>query len=370
MFNSPMLLDFNSNGNSQQKRSKITKACDNCRRRRVKCDGVPEGCGGCRAAKTQCVYTTSNTKRGPPKGYVEVIEDRLGKIENMLAGIVRKKKKNVAPLPSSDNASASTSAPRAPVPSHSDNDDSHDDDDDNDNDDDDRASTYSDDLVKVKQQSPASPALRPARSSTPTTRAVRSGSAAMSPLGRHSPLVSRNRSLTTLLPFSHDNLPHHLTSPHDHSSAAQPDIAALTSMFDNLGSTSVRTTVPFPWLTPEQSRQYGRNHLQFSLESLEPALPMLNRSFPPTISPDQILQLLNSFFERFNSFLPIIHRPTFMKQWEQHNCHLCNSSASASSHKTSLTQAQEAEAHKHHVLDSVAPLSPLLLSALLAIAAR
>ncbi|KAI8598686.1 hypothetical protein EDD21DRAFT_309049, partial [Dissophora ornata] len=104
-----MLLDFNSNGNSQQKRSKITKACDNCRRRRVKCDGVPEGCGGCRAAKTQCVYTTSNTKRGPPKGYVEVIEDRLGKIENMLAGIVRKKKKNVAPLPSSDNASASTS---------------------------------------------------------------------------------------------------------------------------------------------------------------------------------------------------------------------------------------------------------------------
>ncbi|KAI9239839.1 MAG: hypothetical protein BYD32DRAFT_365809, partial [Podila humilis] len=72
-----MLLDFNSNS----KRSKITKACDNCRRRRVKCDGVPDGCGGCKAAKTQCVYTTSNTKRGPPKGYVEVIEDRLGKIE-------------------------------------------------------------------------------------------------------------------------------------------------------------------------------------------------------------------------------------------------------------------------------------------------
>ncbi|KAF9983280.1 hypothetical protein BGZ75_005268 [Mortierella antarctica] len=352
MFNSPMLLDFNSNNN--QKRSKITKACDNCRRRRVKCDGVPDGCGGCKAAKTQCVYTTSNTKRGPPKGYVEVIEDRLGKIENMLAGIVRKKK---APVPAaSDRAVASgSSGPGAPGASHSDNEDGRDEDED------DRASTYSNDLVDVKQQ-PASPALRPARSSTPSNRNIRSGSI-VSPLGRHSPLVSRNRSLTALLPFSHDNHIAQQDQPVTHA-----DMAALTSMFDKLGSTSVRTTVPFPWLTPEQSRQYGRNHLQFSLQSLEPPLPPLTRSFPPSVSPEQTLQLLHSYFERFNSFLPIVHRPTFMKQWQQQNCHLCSPSfASASS---SSTQPQDAEAHKQHAQDPAAPISPLLLSALLAIAAR
>ncbi|KAK3828245.1 MAG: fungal-specific transcription factor domain-containing protein, partial [Benniella sp.] len=50
---------------------------------------------------------------------------------------------------------------------------------------------------------------------------------------------------------------------------------------------------------------------------------------------DQTLQLLNSYFDRFNVFLPIIHRPTFMSQWEQ---------------KT--------------------PISPLLLNALLAVAAK
>ncbi|ORZ19304.1 fungal-specific transcription factor domain-domain-containing protein [Lobosporangium transversale] len=366
MFNSPMLLDFNSS--TQQKRSKITKACDNCRRRRVKCDGVPDGCSGCKAAKTQCVYTTSNTKRGPPKGYVEVIEDRLGKIENMLTSIVRKKK-NTLPEASSSSSTdkATVSSSTAASASHTsqnneDNEDSHDEDED-----DGCASTYSNDLVKVKQQ-PASPALRPARSSTPSSRNIRSGSVAMSPLGRHSPLISRNHSITSLLPFSHDVLPHH-SSQNDSSLVTNADIASLTSMFDKLGSTSVRTTVPFPWLGPEQSLQYGRNHLQFTLQSLEPSLPILTRSFTPTISPEQTLQLIESFFERFNIYLPIIHRPTFMKQWEQQNCPLCPQTPS-SHPRNRPAQAEDIEAHNQHSQDPAAPISPLLLNALLAVAAK
>ncbi|KAF9955738.1 hypothetical protein BGZ72_003457 [Mortierella alpina] len=346
MFSSPMLLDFNSNS----KRSKITKACDNCRRRRVKCDGVPDGCGGCKAAKTQCVYTTSNTKRGPPKGYVEVIEDRLGKIENMLAGIVRKKTVLVSQN-SSDRA----------TPSHSDNEDNHDDDDD-------QGSIDSSDLVHVKKQ-PSSPVLRPARSSTPNVSSfARSGSVAVSTQGRHSPLVSRNRSLTTLLPFSQNSQLH---DPHQDPHA---DMAALTSMFDNMGTTSVRTTVPFPWLTPEQSHQYGRNHLQFSSQSLEPPLPTLARPFSPTTSPDTTLQLLNNFFNHFNAHLPIVDRPTFMRQWQQASCQLCQPAASGagvSQPKTYQKQQQhDVQAHNDHLQHPSAPLSPLLLNALLAVASR
>ncbi|KAG0265314.1 hypothetical protein BG011_005014 [Mortierella polycephala] len=366
MFNSPMLLDFNSNNNNNnssnnQKRSKITKACDNCRRRRVKCDGVPEGCGGCKAAKTQCVYTTSNTKRGPPKGYVEVIEDRLGKIENMLAGIVRKKKVSTSASTSSSsrNKANATSDPNhgsvAPG-ANSDNEDGQGDDDD------DRMSTHSSVLVEVKQQPPASPALYPARSSTPSARNIRSGSATVSSLGRHGPLVSRNHSLTTLLPFSQQDGP---------ESVSQAEMAALTNMFDKLGTTSVRTTVPFPWLTPEQSQQYGRNHLQFTLQSLEPPLPMLDRPFPSTLSSDQTLQLLDNFFQRFNTFLPIIHRPTFMKQYLLQQCSLCPPSALSSSvSKVHQATPQEIEAHKQHLEDPVAPISPLLFSALLAVASK
>ncbi|KAG0007042.1 hypothetical protein BGZ65_011063 [Modicella reniformis] len=349
MFNSPMLLDFNNS----TKRSKITKACDNCRRRRVKCDGVPDGCGGCKAAKTHCVYTTSTTKRGPPKGYVEVIEDRLGKIENMLAGIV--KRKVLVPQDTADKAAASQSEGE------------------DNNDDDDHASFHSSDLVEVKKQPPTSPALRPERSSTPVGSSVRSGSVTASSLGRHSPLVSRNRSLTSLLPFSHEQQP--FAAQQEYPGHA--DMAALTNMFDKLGTTSVRTTVPFPWLTPEQSRQYGRNYLQFSAQSLEPPLPALSRSFPPASSPEVTLQLMNSYFNSFNVFLPIIHRPTFMKQWQRESCQFCTpTSSSPASPLLSKNrgrqqhQRDDAETHREHLADPITPLSPLLLNALLAVASK
>ncbi|KAK3843034.1 MAG: fungal-specific transcription factor domain-containing protein [Linnemannia gamsii] len=350
MFSSPMLLDFNSNS----KRSKITKACDNCRRRRVKCDGTPDGCGGCKAAKTTCVYTTSNTKRGPPKGYVEVIEDRLGKIENMLAGIVRKKK---TPSTSTNNrGDRATTVTRG-----SDNEDN---DDDDNNDDNDNASIASTDLVEVKRQPPASPTLR-----------GRSGSATAGPLGhpRHSPLVSRNRSLTSLLPFSQESqLQHHMEAQANYPGpVSQADMAALTDMFEQLGTTSVRTTVPFPWLTPEQSQHYGRNYLQFTAQSLEPPLPALARSFSSSLSPDATLELLNSFFDTFNTFLPLLHRPTFMKQWDRQACQFCSSNYHQHINKKhTQPQPHEAEAHKAHLQDPVAPLSPLLLNALLAIASK
>ncbi|KAG0245998.1 hypothetical protein BGX31_005062 [Mortierella sp. GBA43] len=346
MFNSPMLLDFNNS----PKRTKITKACDNCRRRRVKCDGVPDGCGGCRAAKTQCIYTTSTTKRGPPKGYVEVIEDRLGKIENMLAGIVKRKKvfgRN------SDKAAAAAAM-------QSEGEDN--------NDDDDHASVHSTDLVEVKKQPPASPALRPERSCTPSGPSARAGSvSAGGHFGRHSPLVSRNRSISSLLPFSHEQ---QFAAHHDHPGpVTHTDIASLTNMFDKLGTTSVRTTVPFPWLAPEQSRQYGRNYLQFSAQSLEPPLPTLARSFAPTTSADATLQLLTSFFDTFNTFLPILHRPTFMKQWQREACLLC-AQAQSKSRGMQQQQSNDAEAHREHILDPVAPLSPLLLNAVLAVASK
>ncbi|KAF9134558.1 hypothetical protein BGW39_006651 [Mortierella sp. 14UC] len=352
MFSSPMLLDFNSNS----KRSKITKACDNCRRRRVKCDGTPDGCGGCKAAKTQCIYTTSNTKRGPPKGYVEVIEDRLGKIENMLAGIVKKKKQLPSTSTTDYNGDRATSSTRA----GSDNED-NDDENDNDND---NASIASTDLVQVKRQPPASPTLR-----------GRSGSATVGPLGhpRHSPLVSRNRSLTSPLPFSQESqLQHHMDVQANYPGpVSQADMAALTDMFEKLGTTSARTTVPFPWLTPEQSQHYGRNYLQFTAQSLEPPLPALARSFSPSLSPDAILELLNSFFDSFNTFLPLLHRPTFMKQWDRRACQFCSPNHHQHVNKKhTQPQPHEAEAHKAHLQDPVAPLSPLLLNALLAVASK
>ncbi|KAI7831586.1 fungal-specific transcription factor domain-containing protein, partial [Gamsiella multidivaricata] len=275
----------------------------------------------------------------------------------MLAGII--KKKVLVPRDTPDTATASQSE-------------AEDNDIDNDNDnDDDRTSIYSTDLVEVKKQPPASPTMRAilARSSTPVARGARSGSATVASVARHSPLVSRNRSLTALLPFSQDSIQHQLATQQDYPGpVSEADMAALVNMFDKLGTTSVRTTVPFPWLTPEQSRQYGRNHLQFSAQSLEPPLPLLSCPSSPSIAPNVTLNLLNVFFDHFNTFLPIIHKSTFMKQWQRQFCQLCSLTSTSST--SSKNRPKDADAHTEHIEDAVAPLSPLLLNALLAVASR
>ncbi|KAF9581990.1 hypothetical protein BGW38_000803 [Lunasporangiospora selenospora] len=395
-----MLLDFNSSSSSSstQKRSKITKACDNCRRRRVKCDGVPDGCGGCRAAKTQCIYTISNTKRGPPKGYVEVIEDRLGKIENMLTSIVRKKKIPLSSLSlaaataSSDSLAASgiqvSDKASASLTDNEDNSSINndlDDDEEDEDDEDDQSSFFSPDLVPVKKQ-PSTPRLHSARSATPTTQNCRSASVSIAHLGRHSPLISRHRPLTSLLPFAQDSHPSYLTHDPEREDSLMLDdtVSALTTMFDSLGTTSVRTTVPFPWLAPEDSQQYGRCHLQFTASSLEPPLPELTRIFAPTTSLGLTNDLLEYYFDHFNLFLPIVHKPLFMKQWRQANCLHCPSkdapyasAAAATTAVVSVTGAQKASPtadenkwHQEHLQDPMTPLSPLLCNALLAVATK
>ncbi|KAI8870843.1 hypothetical protein GQ42DRAFT_102895, partial [Ramicandelaber brevisporus] len=63
-------------------RKRISKACDQCRRRKAKCDFSGSGpCSGCTSAGIECQFTKQSKKRGPPKGYIEVIESRLEKME-------------------------------------------------------------------------------------------------------------------------------------------------------------------------------------------------------------------------------------------------------------------------------------------------
>ncbi|ORZ13578.1 hypothetical protein BCR42DRAFT_66502 [Absidia repens] len=52
------------------KRMRISRACDGCRRKKIKCDTEGEGstCKSCRLANTVCTFKDSAKKRGPPKG--------------------------------------------------------------------------------------------------------------------------------------------------------------------------------------------------------------------------------------------------------------------------------------------------------------
>ncbi|KAK0787853.1 hypothetical protein LTR75_012749 [Friedmanniomyces endolithicus] len=67
------------------KRRRIARACDMCRKKKIKCDGTQK-CSHCLNYKTECIFTMVEKKRAPPKGakYIEGLENRLGRMENLL----------------------------------------------------------------------------------------------------------------------------------------------------------------------------------------------------------------------------------------------------------------------------------------------
>lgn len=68
------------------KRRRIARACDSCRRKKIKCDAKMPKCSHCENYKTECVFTHVEKKRAPPKGakYIEGLENRLGRMEHLL----------------------------------------------------------------------------------------------------------------------------------------------------------------------------------------------------------------------------------------------------------------------------------------------
>ncbi|OGM43834.1 C6 transcription factor [Aspergillus bombycis] len=60
------------------KRQRISRACDQCRRRKSKCDGEQPECAICRQAGRRCTYQDNGRRRGLQTGYVKALETVLG----------------------------------------------------------------------------------------------------------------------------------------------------------------------------------------------------------------------------------------------------------------------------------------------------
>ncbi|KAJ5156090.1 hypothetical protein N7492_008893 [Penicillium capsulatum] len=122
------------------KRRRIARACDMCRKKKIKCDGKMPKCSHCINYKTDCVFTQVEKKRNPPKGakYIEGLENRLGRMESLLrlSGLLSEEdngktdlgtlEKRLADRTNALNAAKSTkqfttpsaSAPQQNAPSH------------------------------------------------------------------------------------------------------------------------------------------------------------------------------------------------------------------------------------------------------------
>ncbi|KAI9307040.1 fungal-specific transcription factor domain-containing protein [Cunninghamella echinulata] len=67
-----------------EKRKRLAQACLVCRKKKTKCDGIKPVCGNCNRLNQQCSYAPSNRKRGSRQVHIEVLEQRLAKMESLL----------------------------------------------------------------------------------------------------------------------------------------------------------------------------------------------------------------------------------------------------------------------------------------------
>ncbi|OBT66952.1 hypothetical protein VE03_04138 [Pseudogymnoascus sp. 23342-1-I1] len=75
-------------GTTPRKRSKVSRACDECRRKKIRCDATTESgeeqCTSCKRVGTHCQFSRVPMKRGPSKGYIKELADRLNHLEGAM----------------------------------------------------------------------------------------------------------------------------------------------------------------------------------------------------------------------------------------------------------------------------------------------
>ncbi|KAJ3552687.1 hypothetical protein NP233_g12820 [Leucocoprinus birnbaumii] len=101
----------------KERRFKLSRACDRCRRRRIKCDeGHP--CQACLTANSACTFEEPGKRTHPHKSKrTATLEDRMHHLETLIQAIppaVFAAGGIVPPNPSSFNLKESTSSPTAP----------------------------------------------------------------------------------------------------------------------------------------------------------------------------------------------------------------------------------------------------------------
>ena len=69
-------------------RTKVSRACDECRRKKIRCDALDETgsapCTSCARTGTKCAFSRQPMKRGPSKGYIKELAERLQTLEQQV----------------------------------------------------------------------------------------------------------------------------------------------------------------------------------------------------------------------------------------------------------------------------------------------
>lgn len=66
-------------GNSAQ--SRVAQACDRCRSKKIRCDGIRPCCSQCANVGFECKTSDKLSRRAFPRGYTESLEERVRSLE-------------------------------------------------------------------------------------------------------------------------------------------------------------------------------------------------------------------------------------------------------------------------------------------------
>ncbi|KAG1871132.1 fungal-specific transcription factor domain-containing protein [Suillus tomentosus] len=71
-------------------RKRSSRACDQCRKTKSKCEPSQAAgtCKSCTIAGNTCTFLGPSYKRGPPKGYIQAIEQRWHQVESLLGAVL------------------------------------------------------------------------------------------------------------------------------------------------------------------------------------------------------------------------------------------------------------------------------------------
>lgn len=119
-------------GNSSQ--SRVAQACDRCRSKKIRCDGIRPCCTQCANVGIECKTSDKLRRRAFPRGYTESLEDRVRSLEaevRELKGLLDEKDEKIdvlsrlhsfsSPPAASASASATVRKPSnsSPISAHS-----------------------------------------------------------------------------------------------------------------------------------------------------------------------------------------------------------------------------------------------------------
>ncbi|OJD15912.1 hypothetical protein AJ78_03892 [Emergomyces pasteurianus Ep9510] len=102
-------------GNSSQ--SRVAQACDRCRSKKIRCDGIRPCCSQCAHVGFECKTSDKLSRRAFPRGYTESLEDRVRALEaevRELKGLLDEKDEKIDVL----SRIHSFSSPRKTSPPH------------------------------------------------------------------------------------------------------------------------------------------------------------------------------------------------------------------------------------------------------------